>query len=32
MGIGHVHYFVLVGNVEIREVAGSVEYRKDKRI
>ncbi len=32
MGMKDVHYFILVGNVEIRAIAASDEYKKDKMI
>lgn len=32
MGMKDVHYFILVGNVEIRAVADSDEYKNDKKI
>ncbi len=32
MGMKGVHYFILVGNLEIRAVADSEEFKKDKRI
>lgn len=32
MGAKDVHYFILVGNVEIRAAAASDEYRNDKKI
>lgn len=32
MGMKDVHYFILVGNVEIRAVASSLEYKSDNKI
>ncbi len=32
MGMKDVHYFILVGNVEIRAVASSQEYKNDNKI